>query len=479
MGDNEIVDNSNKHTQKHTPINTQQNPSNIQQIPASTNREQINTKQSQTEELSVIDNLLNNIINNENENNTSELKAFDVSDIDTFINTPQNSSEQSQQEQTLDDIFGDYNVNSFYIKEDLDEQYRYLIYSAHKFLPTIVNDIEQYTKLKYDVAFSTDESLDVWALENIRVFSKNFFKNKGIFYCENIPEILNRFTYLRNTTMLSVQDGTFNDRYIYPICLPTGKVFTHMGYNVDSLMDKMGLLYKYEFTNFNNNLPPKYQIPLLQWVNQNNIVANLESLNMYDGHNVFCVEGYFDALRINDEFKCKSVALLGSKLSRNKLAILHAIKRQGHRLIYVPDNDTAGLSGVLKSPIWDEVYYIPSQLNPDFNIELNNNYKSNYTNPSIININGMNNKPTPNINNLEFSIENITKFSQEEMKIEEKDFGVCKDIDSYVRYSYLQLHGIEDNTFDVNTNYHDIKKMKLKFYEDSHGGEYFDKFRYR
>lgn len=462
MDNNKNTDNGN------TTINTQQ-------VPVNTGQEQPNTNLPQTEELSAIDSLLNNIINNENENNTSELKAFDVSDIDAYINTSQSQDTSNQQEQTLDDIFGDYNINSFYIKEDLDEQYRYLIYSAHKFLPTIVNDVEQYTKLKYDVAFSTDESLDVWALENIRVFSKNFFKNKGIFYCENIPEILNKFTYLRNTTMLSVQDGTFNDRYIYPICLPTGKVFTHMGYSVDSLLDKMELLYKYEFANFNNNLPPKYQIPLLQWVNQNNIVANLESLSMYDGHNVFCVEGYFDALRINDEFKCKSIALLGSKLSRNKLAILHAIKRQGHRLIYVPDNDTAGLSGILKSPIWDEIYYIPSQLNPDFDIELNNTHKSNYTNPSIFHTNTNQSTTT----HTGFSIENITRFSQEEIKQEEKDFGVCKDIDSYVRYSYLKLHDVEDSTFDMNINYHDIKKMKLKFYEDSYGGEYLDKFRYR
>ena len=166
---------------------------------------------------------------------------------------------------------------------------------------------------------------------------------------------------------------------------------------------------------------PKYQIVSNLWVQQICLIGNLESLSEYDGCCVYVVEGYFDAKRINDQWQKKSVALLSSILSREKLMILQQIKKQGHCLIYIPDKDEAGMNDkLINNNIWDLIYYIP----------------------------------------------NLTNTSIYDTKTNQQKFYEGKDIDNFVKFTYLNHNNMTEETLDFNINLIEKGKLIIPFHEE-------------
>lgn len=332
------------------------------------------------------------------------------------------TDEDMKLKDALKSIIGDFGPSSVKVSKNLFEPYEQYLLNDNSLQRTITYDIEQFTRLKKEIAGADNPNNDVWALENIRVFSRDSMKSRGIFYSLDVAELASEYTYLRDTTVTSpVNDLLYQDRYIYPLCLPNGDVFCHMGYSPGNLMKQIQIDRGERIIIGLNDMNPfndaKYVISKCLWINQGSLLGNLESLSLYDGQVVFCVEGYFDALRINDEFKCKSVAMLNSTMTKAKLNMLYQIKRQGHYLVYVPDLDEAGMSAIVRHPIWDDIYVIPVK-----------------------------------------SIKNLP----------------VKDIDGYIKSLYLDSYYNGDTT-DLRTvvptkvNVHDVRKLNVPFYEMSMG----------
>lgn len=319
--------------------------------------------------------------------------------------------ETTPNHQTASDILGNFKPDNIILKKNLSEEYEELLYRDNNLLRLIVNDIDYFTRLMDDCIHDTSVEMvtEISMLENLRVLSKGTLKSSGMFYSESLTTLLRTYPYLRNSSITSIVNNIYDDKHIYPICLPNGKVFTHMSYDTSSLMESVttesGLAI------YDKATAPKYQIASQLWVQQDSLIANLESLQEYDGVCVYVVEGYFDSKRINDQWGKKSVALLSSSLSRNKLMILKAIKRQGHCLVYVPDMDEAGTNTkLINNPIWDEVFYIPKVF---------------------------------------------------------KDIKHYKDIDNYVKFQYLNFNNVTEKTMDLNTNLIGLHKLDIPFHTET------------
>lgn len=220
-------------------------------------------------------------------------------------------------------------------------------------------DKKLFTELKYHLIenkiFTYAESLSL-----MRGFKKDILNNRGIFYSKSPIDTLKEYPFLRESSIISNKNLLYIDTYIYPICNTKGEVLLHMGYTNTPTTSQ----HKYEISNSIN-------------INQKNIIANLESLSLYDGEYIFVTEGYFDAIAINNTYSLKSIAILGSsKLTVPKRTILKELKNKGHKLIYLPDNDVSG-EIVVNEPIWDYViYYTSDDSIKDFNdyiVYMNNN----------------------------------------------------------------------------------------------------------
>lgn len=211
-------------------------------------------------------------------------------------------------------------------------------------------DKELFTQFKQEII--TDKLfLDSEKLASIRKFPKDAFYNRGIFYSPTAIDLLNSYPYLKDTSIPYCNNSLYMDRYIYPICNTKGEVLLHMGYNPTPLGEYMN----------------KYEISNSIGVNQRNVIANMESIGMYDGNEIYVTEGYFDAVAVNLLWNKKAIALLGSyHMNIPKRTILSRLKKEGYKLILIPDLDEAG-SNLISSNLWDDIYLIPEKDVKDFN----------------------------------------------------------------------------------------------------------------
>lgn len=216
--------------------------------------------------------------------------------------------------------------------------------STYNLTDRVYNDISLYNKLKTSLSQDRETQSDIKELSKNRLIKSNVLSNKGIFYSRNIIDTMNRFEELRESSLGLITNSSFEERYMLPICLPNGDIFTYLGY--DPFPEGR----------------TKYEIPNLKWVNQSNLIGNLDSIEKYGGTNklIFVVEGYFDALVINSQWRQRSVCIFGNRLSSKQKSILYLFKQQGYQLIYIPDIDTAG-EKISKNPYWDKVWNIPNR----------------------------------------------------------------------------------------------------------------------
>ena len=230
-------------------------------------------------------------------------------------------------------------------------------------------DKKLFTQLKYHLI---DNNISTYAeqLALTRGFKKDIFNNRGIFYSKSPLDTLRQFQFLRESSIVENKNLLYTQTYIYPICNTKGEVLLHMGYTNNPMSNQ----HKYEISN-------------VIGVNQKNVIANLESLSLYDGEYIFVTEGYFDAIAVNNSYSLKSIALLGSsRLTIPKRTILKELKSKGHKLIYLPDNDIAG-SSVTNEPIWDYVlHYTNNEEIKDFNEYINYIEKNNLSLIDLCNI---------------------------------------------------------------------------------------------
>ncbi len=267
-------------------------------------------------------------------------------DIDSLSFDDLLQEEKISKANTVEEILEGYKGVKIFTPQDLDEPYRQLLYTKSEGLVKPAHDVELYTRLKQEILSCPDEfGYDIECFEKYRASPPGSFKERGMFFSDSLIELLDRFPYLRDSSAVDIRIdyNVFDQRYIYYITLPSGDVYTVMGYSYLSNTDR--------------NIP-KYQEGGFQWAVQSEMVGNLESLSMYDGGDIYVCEGYFDALCINTEWGKKSIANLGSTVSKVKRKIYNKLKDMGHMLILVRDMDIAGQK-LANDPIWDRVYSIP------------------------------------------------------------------------------------------------------------------------
>lgn len=217
----------------------------------------------------------------------------------------------------------------------------------------VVRNIELNTTLKKELIETGENEETAWELEDYRMFPRNFLQRKGVFFCENIAWLTGRYSYMVQSDIFQITNGTYTGRYMLPICLPNGDVFTHMGYCPPTVDREIG--------------ERKYEMGSVEgWINQGNLVGNLESLSTYpDKKIIYIAEGMMDAYRLECVYESPALAILGSRLTPAKRAILQYLKDDGYTLIYIPDEDKSGLNNfLLKEPLIDNIYRIkiPSYL---------------------------------------------------------------------------------------------------------------------
>lgn len=222
----------------------------------------------------------------------------------------------------------------------------------------IQKDIEIFTNFCNYLNKDNRNKNEINILEDYRVLERNILVNRGVFYSESLVEVFRMYNELKNTSLLRVNNRSFTGRYMLPIKLIDGRVFTFLGYNYNP-----------------EGSDTKYEMPNQKWINQYNLIGNLESINMYSGSIIYVTEGYFDAVTLNSQWHVKSVCIFGSRLSLKQRSILNILKGLGHVLIYVPDKDISGQS-VVKDNIWDFIWNLPTKSNS--NIKDVNDYVQSY-----------------------------------------------------------------------------------------------------
>ena len=215
--------------------------------------------------------------------------------------------------------------------EEVDEISKQLEKELNNVKSQYEKDIILFSKLKEIQKDDATRIQDCKDLAEYRKFPSQFFIDKGIFYYENISFVREN-KFLLKSSLTQVMNSPFDGRYLLPICLPNGKVFTYMGY-----------------THVKGE--EKYKVPMLPWISQGSLMGNLESLSKYpDSPIVKICEGMMDAYRIECEEKIPAVANLGSKLTKAKKQGLHYINKiLGKTLIYVPDTGASGTKEELLS----------------------------------------------------------------------------------------------------------------------------------
>lgn len=202
----------------------------------------------------------------------------------------------------------------------------------------VLKDIALFTEYRDFCKTDRQSIQDAHNLEIFRRFDKDFLSNRGVTYFD-IFEDIDRFPLLRHTSVITCSSDLYRGRYLLPICTINGDVMSHMGY------DKF-------------NPRGKYEVSRVEWIHQKRMLGNLESLSMYDGNEIFIVEGFFDAYRINESMGKKSIATLGSRKSKTDAVMFDILKRKGHKLVYVPDHNDAGMNAI-KNYKWDDIYAYP------------------------------------------------------------------------------------------------------------------------
>lgn len=219
----------------------------------------------------------------------------------------------------------------------------HLSYTDDDLTKRISFDMEVFTELQKEYLEKDTQTIeDVKELAKFRWIKYETIKDKGIFYSDNIINSMARFPSLRKSSISSITNSSFEGRYMLPIKLISGEVFTYLGYNP-----------------YPQAYETKYEIPNLKWINQSNLIGNLDSINLYNGNNIYVTEGYFDALCINSQWNKKSICIFGNRISKKQQSILYLLKQKGHKLIFVPDNDEAGERTVTYK-VWDNIWKIPS-----------------------------------------------------------------------------------------------------------------------
>lgn len=193
----------------------------------------------------------------------------------------------------------------------------------------IIKNIEINTIIRDDMVETGFNTQDAIELEDYRMFPRGFMQKHGVFYCSNLAEMIPHYELFKHTDIFQITNDTYEDRYMLPICLPNGHVFTHMGY-CPPIVDSSAFKY------IMGNVP---------WIDQGNLIGHLESLKMYpDKKTIYVCEGMMDAYRLSDLFQAPSLAILGARLTMTKRAILSMLVEQGYILIYVPDMDSTGMN---------------------------------------------------------------------------------------------------------------------------------------
>lgn len=228
---------------------------------------------------------------------------------------------------------------------------------------TVLKDIEVLTDFIKYIKTTDRQHEDSKELADYRLIDHNLLQRRGIIYSEDEIDLMKLYPKLGKTSIRFTTNDTYRGRYLLPICLPDGRVFSFMSYTHDISQG-----FKY--------LVPKFNGKVLNWVKQGNILGNMESLSdpllVFQPHTLFVTEGFFDAYRVNAELKAKSVALLGSHMTKSKKKILYSLKNTGLKLIYVPDMDKVGLEGsLIHLPIWDGVLSYVKYGNPKLKLETN------------------------------------------------------------------------------------------------------------
>lgn len=236
-------------------------------------------------------------------------------------------------------------LETFKISEPFIKEYR----GTEKF---IIKNTEIFTIIRDQMVQTGFNTADAAELEDYRMFPRGFMQKRGVFYCPNVSDLIPHYEILKHSDIYQITNDTYEERYMLPICLPNGHVFTHMGY-CPPVVD-------------NNAF--KYILGNVEWIDQGNLLGHLESLRMYPGKTIYVCEGMMDAYRLSDIFNAPAIALLGANLSKTKRALLSMLKADGYTLIYVPDEDQAGLNKkILEDPFFSNIIRIDKNTK-DFDI---------------------------------------------------------------------------------------------------------------
>lgn len=210
-------------------------------------------------------------------------------------------------------------------------------------IPIIIKqDMEIFNEVDKTIR-NNEENIDfVKQLEVYRNFKPGFLVNKGIIYTDS--NIYNRVPILKYSSLSKTDNTIMDNRFLLPIRLPNGRIFTYMGYSTGTL---------------NRYIMPKVKdMQMYNYVNQGCLFGNVESIKR--DSEVYFAEGFFDAYRIESEMNRPGIALLGSKLTDTKIRMLKKLKESLNlTYIYTPDFDEnkAGTSEFLiNNPIWDRLF---------------------------------------------------------------------------------------------------------------------------
>lgn len=252
--------------------------------------------------------------------NTQNIKVS----INTDTNTNHNKTTNQNTTQTTNSniIIDKSKLQLIYDKKEINP----IIRQKYPFIKNeiLLYDIQQQTYASKEIAKTQRGIDDAYELADYRKFNRNFIHDKEIFYSTGL-DMLNEFPQLKGISSLAYE--SFNERYQIPIRLPNRDIFCFLGYNPDESLGK----YAYPI-----------DLQYIDWITPLNMLGNLESLEEYNGKEIYVLEGMFDAYRINEVKHKKSIATLGLRGWQNKKFMLQKLRNKGHKLISIIDTDISG-----------------------------------------------------------------------------------------------------------------------------------------
>lgn len=273
---------------------------------------------------------------NSNTNNIDSIDSLNF-DIDLDFGKDLDNKFLSQ---TADSVLNSNPTNKV---DSIGADYKSLLYISDFYTKEIVKDIEIYSEYVKFISTDEENKSDIRNLEKYRSFPNKSLIRRGVSYSEDIPYLYERFDRFKESSLLKITNTAFTQKYLLPIKLPNGNTYTFMGYN--PYPDYTGI---------------KYEMPNQKWVNQSNLIGNLNSIFEYQSNFVYICEGYFDAITLNEYWNVPSFCIFGSKLTRTQLSVLNTIKTKYKKYyIYVPDSDTLN-SNIVKHKVWDFIWKLPN-----------------------------------------------------------------------------------------------------------------------